>query len=189
IKESYRRAKTSLLIANRESCDSKYVRPLLDSFDISGPEDKPRCLVHPPLWERVLDFLFRNPVQRLTAYTNLGSDTSSIQNARSPILVQLSLPGFMLNHLLINILNVKADNVMFGIADDSTFGDFENNELQNACPRKELSGRTVYTSRELRMPKNLGAPILCDFGLAVMCGEEHSEDIQPDIYRARVVIL
>lgn len=39
------------------------------------------------------------------------------------------------------------------------------------------------------MPKNLGAPILCDFGSAVMGDEEHSEDIQPDIYRAPEVIL
>lgn len=43
----------------------KYVRSLLDSFDVNGPEDKHRCLAHPPLWESVLDFLFRNPVQRL----------------------------------------------------------------------------------------------------------------------------
>lgn len=43
----------------------KYIRSLLDSFDASGPEDKHQCLVHPPLWESVFDFLFRNPVQRL----------------------------------------------------------------------------------------------------------------------------
>lgn len=78
---------------------------------------------------------------------------------------------------------------MFSIADDSVFNDFENNELQNPCPRKELDGRTIYTSRELRMPKNLGAPILCDFGSAMIGDEEHSEDIQPDIYRAPEVIL
>lgn len=78
---------------------------------------------------------------------------------------------------------------MFGISDDSVFTDFENNELQNPCPRKELDGRTIYTSRALRMPKDLGAPILCDFGSAVMGDEEHSEDIQPDIYRAPEVIL
>ncbi|KAJ5958621.1 uncharacterized protein N7479_005771 [Penicillium vulpinum] len=78
---------------------------------------------------------------------------------------------------------------MFGISDDSVFSDFENNELQNPCPRKELDGRTIYTSRKLRMPKTLGAPILCDFGSAVMGDEEHSEDIQPDIYRAPEVIL
>lgn len=78
---------------------------------------------------------------------------------------------------------------MFGIADDSVLRDFETNELQNPCPRKELDGRTIYTSREVRMPKNLGAPILCDFGSAVMGDEEHSEDIQPNIYRAPEVIL
>ena len=43
------------------------VRSLLDSFDIDGPEDKHRCLVHPPLWESVLDFLRRNPSRKLPA--------------------------------------------------------------------------------------------------------------------------
>ncbi|KGO64206.1 hypothetical protein PITC_087020 [Penicillium italicum] len=85
--------------------------------------------------------------------------------------------------------DIKADNIMFGIDDDSVFSDFENNELQDPCPRKELDGRIIYTSRELRMPKILGAPILCDFGSAVMGDEQHSEDIQPDIYRAPEVIL
>lgn len=51
--------------APRKHPGRKYVRSLLDSFDVCGPEDKHRCLVHPPLWESVLDFLFRNPVQRL----------------------------------------------------------------------------------------------------------------------------
>jgi serine/threonine-protein kinase SRPK3 len=41
------------------------VRSLLDFFDLDGPEDKHRCLVHPPLWESVLTFLHRNPVRRL----------------------------------------------------------------------------------------------------------------------------
>ncbi|KAJ5187847.1 hypothetical protein N7449_010841 [Penicillium cf. viridicatum] len=156
----------------------KYVRSLLDSFDVSGPEDKHRCLVHSPLWESMLDFLFRNPVQRLP----------------TPILaVTLHRLFLALDYLhtecKIIHTDIKADNIMFGIADDSVFSDFENNDLQNPCPRKELDGRTIYTSRELRMPKNLGAPILCDFGSAVIGDEEHSEDIQPDIYRAPEVIL
>ncbi|KAJ6017279.1 hypothetical protein N7451_000658 [Penicillium sp. IBT 35674x] len=78
---------------------------------------------------------------------------------------------------------------MFGIADDSVFRDFEEAELQDPCPRKELDGRTIYTSCALRMPKELGAPILCDFGSAVLSDEKHLEDIQPDIYRAPEVIL
>lgn len=103
--------------------------------------------------------------------------------------MQLSLLDLELDHLLINISDIKADNIMFGIDDDSVFSDFENNELQNPCPRKEVDGRIIYTSRELRMPKILGAPILCDFGSAVMGDEQHLEDIQPDIYRAPEVIL
>jgi hypothetical protein len=43
----------------------KYVRSLLDSFDVVGPEDNHRCLVHRPLWESVLAFLYRNPLRRL----------------------------------------------------------------------------------------------------------------------------
>lgn len=78
---------------------------------------------------------------------------------------------------------------MFGIAADSVFSDFEENELHDPCPRKELDGRTIYPSRELGMPKQLGAPVLCDFGSAVLGDEAHSEDIQPDIYRAPEVIL
>ena len=41
------------------------IRSLLDSFHIDGPEDKHHCLVHPPLFESVWEFLHRNPVQRL----------------------------------------------------------------------------------------------------------------------------
>ncbi|OKL62683.1 hypothetical protein UA08_01348 [Talaromyces atroroseus] len=78
---------------------------------------------------------------------------------------------------------------MFGIADDSVFSDFENNELHDPSPRKELDGRTVYVSRELRMLNWLDAPVLCDFGSAVFGDEEHSEDVQPDMYRSPEVIL
>lgn len=41
------------------------IRTLLDTFDIEGPADRHRCLVHPPLFESVLTFLRRNPVEKL----------------------------------------------------------------------------------------------------------------------------
>lgn len=78
---------------------------------------------------------------------------------------------------------------MFGIEDNSVFEDFENAELQDPSPRKETEGRTIYVSRQLRMPDEVGAPVLCDFGSAVSGDEEHLEDVQPDIYRAPEVIL
>lgn len=78
---------------------------------------------------------------------------------------------------------------MFGIYDDSVFTAFEQEEQSEPTPRKEVDGRTIYVSRELRKPKDYGAPVLCDFGSAVAGDVEHCEDIQPDIYRAPEVIL
>lgn len=78
---------------------------------------------------------------------------------------------------------------MFGIADDSVFSHFEEEELQRPVPRKEIDGRIIYKSRELRMPKEWGIPVLCDFGSAVPGDIEHLEDVQPNIYRALEVIL
>lgn len=87
------------------------------------------------------------------------------------------------------VLDLKADNIMFGIEDDSVFAAFEEEELHKPCARKETDGRTIYVSRELQMPKKWGAPILCDFGSAVSGIENRTEDIQPDIYRSPEVIL
>ena len=111
------------------------------------------------------------------------------QNARLYIPVCAPIPPSASVVYLGMLSDIKADNIMFGIADDSVFSDFEENELQDPSPRKELDGRTIYISRELRMPKQLGSPVLCDFGSAVLGDEKHSEDIQPDIYRAPEVIL
>lgn len=79
---------------------------------------------------------------------------------------------------------------MFGIGDDSVFTKFEEAEIQEPSPRKEdADGRIIYVSRELAMPKEWGAPVLCDFGSAVLGNEMHKEDVQPNVYRAPEVIL
>ncbi|KAH7266166.1 kinase-like domain-containing protein [Fusarium solani] len=85
--------------------------------------------------------------------------------------------------------DIKADNIMFSVEDDSVFSDFEEQELVDPSPRKLVDGRIIYLSRKLRMPKTWGAPVLCDFGSAVTGDIEHTEDVQPDIYRATEVIL
>ncbi|KAL4879899.1 kinase-like domain-containing protein [Aspergillus karnatakaensis] len=144
----------------------QYVRSLLDSFDVDGPEDKHRCLVHPPLWESVLAFLYRNPIRRLP--------TPVVAVVLHRLFLALD---YLHTECKIIHTDIKADNLMFTVADDVVFRE------------KEVDGRTIYTSRELRMSKNLGPPVLCDFGPAVLGDEKHSEDIQPDIYRAPEVIL
>ncbi|CAG8409164.1 unnamed protein product [Penicillium salamii] len=83
-----------------------------------------RCLVHPPLWESVLAFLHRNPIRRLP----------------TPVLVVVLHRLFLALdylHTKCKIIHtdIRADNIMFSIADDSVFSDFEENELQDPSPK------------------------------------------------------
>ncbi|KAB8207555.1 kinase-like domain-containing protein [Aspergillus parasiticus] len=154
------------------------IRSLLDSFHIDRPGDNHQCLVHPPLFESVWEFLHRNPVQRLP----------------KPVLaftlrrVFLALDYLHTEYQIIHT-DIKTNNIMFELADDSVFIKSEDDELQNPSPRKELDGRAIYLSRELEiLPGKIGSPVLCDFGSATLGSIEHSEDVQPDIYRAPEVI-
>lgn len=78
---------------------------------------------------------------------------------------------------------------MFGAEDDSIFQESEQQELENPSPRKEADGRFIYVSRQLSMPKNLGPPVLCDFGSVVSGDQVNDKDVQPNLYRAPEVIL
>lgn len=79
---------------------------------------------------------------------------------------------------------------MFELCDDSVCTKFEEAEIQDPSPRKvDADGRNVYVSRELEMPNDWGAPILCDFGSAVLGHQVHLETVQPALYRAPEVIL
>lgn len=175
------------------------IRTLLDTFYIDGPEGKHRCLVHPPLWESVLAFLRRNPVERLPspviavvlhrlflALDYLHTECHIAHTGSRPFY----LPRLRICSLF-SILEIKADNIMFGIKDDSVFTDFEQYELQTPFPRKEVDqdGRTIYMSQQLKVPKQVSSPVLCDFGSAVHGDQYHSVFIQPQIYRAPEVIL
>jgi serine/threonine-protein kinase SRPK3 len=90
---------------------------------------------------------------------------------------------------MLRIPTLKEGNMLL-VADESVLRAFEQEELNEPCPRKELEGRTIYLSREFSTPKDFGAPVLCNLGSAVgLDGAEHREDIQPYVYRALEVIL
>lgn len=117
--------------------------------------------------------------------------TTCTQSAMSYILVCHGVLLILLYTELTSrlILDIKADNIIFEFSDQSALSNFEQGELKAPSPRKEVRGRCIYTSRELGMPKRIGAPILCDLESAVDGGVEHTEDVQPNIYRAPEVIL
>jgi serine/threonine-protein kinase SRPK3 len=86
--------------------------------------------------------------------------------------------------------DIKPDNIMFSVPDDDLiFQELEQEELRNPSPGKELDGRTIYISSQLGRPTEFGPPVPCDFGSAVLGNIGHTEDIQPNIYRAPEVIL
>ncbi|KAF2635566.1 kinase-like protein, partial [Massarina eburnea CBS 473.64] len=156
------------------------IRSLLDSFDVEDPKGQQhRCLVHPPLGESVLQFRHRNSFRRLP----------------EPIMALVLKRLFLALDLLhrecrVAHTDIKEANILLG-ADEPVLNDFEQGELEAPCARKQLDGRTIYLSRELNMPNDYNAPVLCDLGSAVPIddGTEHREDIQPDIYRSPEVIL
>jgi serine/threonine-protein kinase SRPK3 len=155
------------------------IRSLLDSFDVSGPHGRHQCLVHPPLWDSVLGLRHRNPLQRLP----------------EPVIAFVIKRLFLALDLLhrechIAHTDIKEANILLGV-DDSVLTAFEQEELREPSPRKEADGRVIYLSRELGIPKDVGGPVLCDFGSAVPLddGIEHREDIQPNVYRAPEIIF
>jgi serine/threonine-protein kinase SRPK3 len=165
--------------ASPEDSPGRYaIRSLLDSFDIDGPNGQHQCLVHPPLWESIYDFKRRNPVERLP----------------EPVLALMLVRVFQALDLLhkchVAHTDVKEGNVLFE-ADNSVLESFEREELKESSPRKELDGRTIYLSRELGIPEDIGAPVLCDLGSAIRLDDrvERREDIQPNIYRAPEILL
>lgn len=78
---------------------------------------------------------------------------------------------------------------MFGINDSAVFEQFEHAELEHPTPRKEIDGRVIYLSRELQVPRQLGLPVLCNFGSAEWGEEKHEDNVQPNVYRSPEVIL
>ena len=85
--------------------------------------------------------------------------------------------------------DIKTDNILQEIEDESILTDFEKAEFEHPSPRKVDGDRTIYTTRRLGFPKTAGHPVLSDFGSARFGNVVNNDDIQPELYRAPEVIL
>jgi hypothetical protein len=77
--------------------------------------------------------------------------------------------------------------MLLGIHDDSVLAKFEQYEMKNLCPRKELDDRTICLSRP--MPLTKGEPSITDLSDARFGDAKHTHRIMPNVYRAPEVIL
>lgn len=91
--------------------------------------------------------------------------------------------------MLSTATDIKADNILLAIEDETVLNDFVQAEQKAPSRRKFVNGTPIYASRLLGLPRSFGDPILSDFGSAVRGDVEHTEDVQPNIYRAPEVML
>ncbi|KAG5732261.1 Dual specificity tyrosine-phosphorylation-regulated kinase mbk-2 [Termitomyces sp. T112] len=175
----------------------KAIRRLLGWFTIMGPTGKHYCLVHPPLWGSLSDWLETQKSCICTGCTNFPRVTAHML---AVILRQIFLALDYAKECDIVHTDISANNVMFEIQDNSVLEEIERAELEDPMPRKEIHGRFIYQSYLIPLPKNAagpGLPLLCDFGEARCTQKELrkkkeflGDDIfQPDIYRAPEVCL
>ncbi|KAK4495633.1 hypothetical protein PRZ48_012901 [Zasmidium cellare] len=154
----------------------EYVRKLLDSFEIEGPHGKHICLVFEPLG---------NSLGQLHLLADGALDTEIIRQAMRPILNALQ---FLHDEAGVIHTDLQPNKILLGIHDNAILAKFEQDELQEPSARKELPGRTIYTSRPV-WPTARGWPSLSDFSEARFGGSEHTDLVMPDVYRAPEVIL
>lgn len=96
-------------------------------------------------------------------------------------------------HGLTEAQDLKSDNILVGLRDESILEIVARNEFEHPLPQKILEDRIIYLSRnELgSQTKGMGRPVITDFGLAVRGDVPHPyyHTIQPDDYRAPEIIL
>ncbi|RMD41700.1 hypothetical protein DV735_g3437, partial [Chaetothyriales sp. CBS 134920] len=150
---------------NSQHNGQAYIRNLLETFKINGPDGEHLCLVQPPMHMTIQELQRQNPSKRLNKQ--------------------------ILNWTLFNLLNINPSNIMLTIEDISLLTNFEQAEMENPSPTKLIDEtRTIYGSRKLDLPKDSlwGQPVLCDFGEARL-GWTHKGVIQPELYRAPEVLF
>ncbi|OAG33821.1 hypothetical protein AYO21_12081 [Fonsecaea monophora] len=156
----------------------KHIRTCLDSFEVEGPDGKHQCLVHRPLWESLRALQYQDSRRKLT------------EELLRPVLwCILQAIDYLHSECHLVHTDIKANNIMLSLEDESVLEASVKEEAANPGPRNIYADRTIYQSRAITRPKTIGLPVLSDFGLARFRGGDRNDDIQPEIYRAPEILL
>lgn len=85
--------------------------------------------------------------------------------------------------------DLKAENVLQQIRDDTLFERFTTHQLAYPSPRKFLGDLTIYGSENFQLPTKFGLPVLADLSAAVRGDRTRDHIAQPGLYRAPEVML
>ncbi|TVY15942.1 Serine/threonine-protein kinase SRPK [Lachnellula arida] len=150
----------------------------LETFTIPRPDGDHTCLVQKPMWETFRDIRYLLPD---------GLFTEELLKAS---LKQLFLAlDYLHTECKLVHTDIKADNLLSQIEDNSILDAFTKAEMEHPSPRKTVDGVTVYASRQLQVPNFFGESVLSDFGSAVRGDEKRNHDAGPRIYRAPEVMI
>lgn len=184
---------------NAQNPGSAFVRKLLDSFTVRGPNAEHQCTVFEALREPL--WLYRRRFVGNVIPPNVLK-----------ILLQMILEGLDYLHSECHVIHtgiehhmnsdrsrtsdndtdLKTDNIMIRFEDPAIPQEVARDEYEYPLPQKHLDdGRIIYLSRNgfgaLRKPT--GIICITDFDRAVFGTKAHSGCISADNYRAPEVIL
>ncbi|KAL2846631.1 kinase domain-containing protein [Aspergillus pseudoustus] len=166
---------SDLLTNAQDHTGKKMERLVLDSFEVSGPSGRHKCLIYQPLGMSFTVF------QKLLPDSRIPKELVQ----RTILLILISLVFLHENGVIHT--DISSNNILQGIEDTSILCQIEEDEISQPIARKVLDDRTIYYSRP--MPNSTGLPVLSDLGEARIAQETNRGDIMPDIYRAPEVIL
>ncbi|KDR82451.1 hypothetical protein GALMADRAFT_237777 [Galerina marginata CBS 339.88] len=155
----------------------KYVRTVLESFEIAGTYGNHLCLVYESMREPIW-----LPKRRLPDCRYPSSLLKST--------VWLLLTGLDYLHSECHVIHtdIKPENILVRLESLSVLDDVAKAEADEPSPRKVLEDRTIYLSRNnFGDPKSgPGRPVITDFDSATRGDVSHplTHPIQPDPYRS-----
>ncbi|KAH7317827.1 kinase-like domain-containing protein [Rhexocercosporidium sp. MPI-PUGE-AT-0058] len=163
---------------NHSHMGYSFVKTALEMFKIPRSGGEHACLVQKPMWESLRDLKKRIP------------DGLFSEELLKGTLQQLFLALDYL-HTECNLVHtdIKADNILSKIVDTSILDAFVTAEMEHPCPRKTVDGVTIYTARQLGVPKCFGNSVLSDFGSAVRGDVKRNHNAAPDFYRAPEIMV
>jgi len=179
----------------------RYLRTVLNSFEVSGPDSTHVALVYGPLRESVARFRRRLAngqipsyfLKPLIAMVLKGLDYLHTKCRVVHTGTQQASTEFNWRHGNDSvIIDLKPDNILLGIENQAVIDDSVNDETEEPTPRKVEGSRAIYLSRNFGdLQKPPGPPKIADFGLAVWgdVSEPHNFPIQADLFQAPEVIL
>lgn len=158
-----------------------YIREILDSVEVQGPNGIHICLAMEPL---------RQPLWMLgqSEGSNGVVHPRTIKKVLPSIIKSLD---YLHSEAQVVHTDLKGDHFLLPFEDSQVLPEYAARQEANPAPFAQRNGRPVYESRNSfgRLRGDVNHVKLGDFGLAVQGGQKHSGDIQPREYTAPEVML